>query len=188
MSLREIRLIRSLLGVLFYLVLLFVLIFALVVPAVKAYKSVNARYAETKARYLAAKDEHDTILERYKKLQSKNRRIIEAFENRWDEKRFLAKARNYFLGVDLKALDVNTSDPHFKVYELNARAKMDSPQSFYRFLDALPSVPYVIQADFPIAFRAHGGDEIEGVFRIRVYEEKRSSAESNGSKPSVSKR
>ncbi|WP_353661850.1 hypothetical protein [Hydrogenimonas sp. SS33] len=187
MSFKEIRLIRMLMWVLFYLVVLFILIFAVVVPAVKAYKQTNAEHAEIKARYMAAKNEHDTILDRLKVLQSKNRKVVEAFENRWDEKAFLAAAKRYFLKVDLKPVDINSSDPHFKVYELNAMAKMDSPQNFYRFLDALPSIPFVIQADFPIAFRAHGGEEIEGVFRIRVYEEKRGS-ESNASKPSVSKR
>ncbi|WP_300368368.1 hypothetical protein [Hydrogenimonas sp.] len=188
MSFKEIRLIRLLMWILFYLLILFVLIFALVIPAVKSYKAVNKQYAEEKAHYLAAKDEHDTIFDRLKSLQSKNRKIVEAFENRWNEKEFIAKAKNYFLKVDMKPVDVNETDSYFKVYEINAMAKMDSPQNFYKFLDALPSIPFVIQADFPIAFRAHGGDEIEGIFRIRVYEEKLSSAESNRSKPSVTKR
>jgi len=159
----------------------------MVVPLVKSYKGSNLEHAKIKTEYNHAKNEHDTILDRLKTLKAKNRKVIEAFENRWDEKRFLAAAKRYFLKVDLKPVDVNGSDPHFKVYELNAMAKMDSPQNFYRFLDALPSIPFVIQADFPIAFRARGGEEIEGVFRIRVYEEKRGS-ESNASKPSVSKR
>ena len=189
MSFKEIRLIRLLIWVLVYLVTLFVLIFALVVPVVKRYKNVNHRYATQKAAYLQAKNEHDTIFDRFRALKSKNRKIIQAFENRWDEKTFLAKAKSYFESVGLKPVDVNESDPHYKVYEINARARMDSPQNFYRFLEALPSIPYVIQADFPIAFRAlKQGDQIEGIFRIRVYEEKVFKKESNLSKPSVSKR
>ncbi len=188
MSLKEIRLIRILMWILFYLLILFALIFAVVIPAVKAYKNVNGRFAESKARYLAAKQEHDTIFGRLQELRDKNRKAIHAFENPWDEKRFVRTARRYFQSVAMTPIDVNDSDRHFRVYEISARAKMESPQNFYRFLEALPGVPYVVQADFPIAFRSYGKDQIEGVFRIRVYEEKRGSAESNASRHPETKR
>jgi hypothetical protein len=188
MSLKEIRLIRLLGWILFYLLILFFLIFALVIPEVKSYKSVNKQYVEEKVTYLAAKDEHDTIFDRLKKLQSDKRKIIEAFENPWDEKAFLAKARRYFKKVELTPVETNTTDSHFKIYEFTVVTKMKSPENFYNFIDAFPSVPFVIRADFPIAFRAHGGDEIEGIFRIRVYQEKEGSRESNRSRPLVIKR
>jgi len=160
-----------LMWILLYLVVLFVLIFALVIPSVKEYKRVNGIYVQSKAEFMAAEQEHDEIFDRLKVLQSKHRKITEAFENRWDEKVFIRSAEKFFQKADLKQLDVNLSDPNFRVYELNAMTKMESPQNFYRFLDALSSLPYVIQADFPIAFRA-GKGEIEGVFRIRVFEER----------------
>ncbi|WP_456450140.1 hypothetical protein [Hydrogenimonas sp.] len=188
MSFKEIRLIRLLIWILFYLLLLFLLIFIVVIPAVKAYKSVNKEYAEQKARYLAAKTEHDTIFDRLKGLQAKNRKAVQAFGNRWDEKRFVATAKKYFLSVEMVPVDVNESDKHFRVYEINAKAKMESPQNFYKFLDALPTIPHVIQADFPIAFRSHGRDQIEGIFRIRVYEEKRDKKASKPSKQPEAKR
>jgi hypothetical protein len=182
MSLKEIRLIRLLIWILFYLVVLFVLIFAVVIPVVRKYKEVNREYAEQKARYLAAKNDHDTIFDRLKTLQSKERKAIVAFANRWDEKRFVETAKKYFNAVEMVPVDVNESDAHYKIYEINAKAKMESPQNFYKFLEALPGIPYVIQADFPIAFRSNGRDEIEGIFRIRVYEERKPSAESNASR------
>jgi cell division protein FtsI/penicillin-binding protein 2 len=188
MSLKEIRLIRLLMWVLFYLVLLFALIFAVVVPAVKAYKSANKEYAEQKARYLAAKNDHDTIFDRLKTLRSKNRKALQAFTNHWDEKRFVETAKKYFNAVEMVPVDVNESDVHYRIYEINAKAKMESPQNFYKFLEALPGIPYVIQADFPIAFRSNGRDEIEGIFRIRVYEERKPSKESNASRQPATKR
>ncbi|WP_457595960.1 hypothetical protein [Hydrogenimonas sp.] len=188
MNFKEVRLIRILAWILFYLVVLFVLIFALVVPVVKSYKEANRRYVETKTAYLAAKNEHDTIFDRLKALKAKNRKVLHAFENPWNEKRFLETARRYFTAVSLRPVEVNATERHYKIYEINARAKMESPQNFYKFLEALPSIPHVIQADFPIAFRSDGKSEIEGVFRIRVYQEADERAESNGSKPSVSKR
>lgn len=184
MSLKEVRLIRMLIWILLYLVVLFVLIFALVIPSVKEYKRINGAYIQGKAEYMAAQQEYDEIYERLKHLQSRHRKVTEAFENRWDEKLFMESARKFFKKADLKPVDINLSDPYFKIYELNAMTKMESPQNFYRFLDALPSLPYVIEADFPIAFRAAKG-EIEGVFRIKVYEEKRAE-DQNGSDDNIS--
>ena len=171
MTLKEVRLVRVLIWVLLYLVILFVLIFAVVIPAVKEYREVNRSFVQAKANFLAAEQEHDDILDRLKLLQQKHRKVIGAFENRWNQDMFVQSAGQFFQKVDLKQLDVNLSDPHFRIYELNAMTKMESPQNFYRFLDSLSTIPYVIQADFPIAFKSNG-KEIEGVFRIRVYEEK----------------
>ncbi|WP_457595121.1 hypothetical protein [Hydrogenimonas sp.] len=192
MSLKEVRLIRILIWILLYLVILFVLIFTVVIPSVKAYKRINGEFVQKKAEFMAAQQEHDEIYDRYKVLQSRHRKVIEAFENPWNEKVFVQKAQSYFQKIDLKPIDINSSEPYFKIYEINAMTKMESPQNFYRFLDALPAIPYVVEADFPIAFRARGG-EIEGVFRIRVYEEKGSgirpqSAESNVSSAPSKKR
>lgn len=188
MSLKEIRLIRLLGWILFYLLVLFLLIFLLVIPAVKSYKGVNRKFAEEKASYLAARNEHDTIFDRLKTLQSEKRKIIEAFENPWNEKAFLSKAKRYFKKVDLTPVESNATDKYFRTYEFSVMTKMKSPENFYNFIDAFPSIPFVIQADFPIAFRAHGGEEIEGIFHIRVYEEKTEREESNLSRPSVIKR
>jgi len=175
-SLKEVRLIRLLIWILLYLVIVFVLIFAVVIPSVKEYKRVNGMYVDSKTKFLAAQQEHDEIYDRLKVLQSKHRKVTEAFENRWREDLFTAEAKKYFLKVGLKQIDVNVSDPHFKIYEINAYTKMESPLNFYRFLDSLSNLPYVIQSDFPIAFKANGG-EIEGVFRIRVFEEKTEKAQ-----------
>lgn len=173
MSLKEVRLVRMLIWVLLYLILLFILIFAVVIPAVKKYREVNRLYAQSRAEFMAAQQEHDDILDRLKVLQSKHRKVIGAFEKRWDRDLFLQSAGKFFKKAELKEVDINITDPRFKIYELNAVTKMESPQSFYRFLDNLANLPFVIQADFPIAFKANGGD-IEGVFKIRVFEEKRS--------------
>ncbi|WP_456381495.1 hypothetical protein [Hydrogenimonas sp.] len=175
MSFKEIRLIRILMWILLYLVILFLLIFLLVIPAVKSYKSVNNAFVEEKVKFLAAEEEHETLSERLRTLRTENRKVIGAFEKRWDERFFVSRVKPFFSKVDLKPVDINETDRYFRVYEINVMTKMKTPQNFYRFLDGLPSIPYVIQADFPVAFRAHGSDEVEGVFHIRVYEEKRKS-------------
>ena len=188
MNFKEIRLIRVLLWILFYLITLFLFIFLLVIPAVKRYKEIHGALLSQKATYRTVKQEYDRVSKRLEKLRHDHKKVIEAFESRWDRTRFEALAKRYFSSVSLKPVDTNDSDPHFKIYEVDARVQMSSPQNFYRFIDALPTLPFAIQADFPIAFRSVGGDTIDGIFRIKVYEEKRASVDSNASKPPVSKR
>lgn len=188
MNFKEIRLIRVLLWILFYLITLFLFIFLLVIPAVKRYKEIHGELLSQKATYRTVKQEYDRVSEKLEKLRHDHKKVIEAFESRWDEKRFEALAKRYFSTVSVIPVDTNDSDPHFKIYEVDARVQMSSPQNFYRFIDALPTLPNVIQADFPIAFRSVGGDTIDGIFRIKVYEEKRASADNNASKLPASKR
>jgi len=188
MNFKEIRLIRLLLWVLFYLVALFLSIFAVVVPVVKSYKEVRKSYIGQKHHYEAMQREHDSIFRELKGLQAKYRKMVDAFENRWEEESFVREASRYFSRVVVTQLEINASDPTYKIYEIDARTNMASPQNFYRFVEHLPNLPNVIRIDFPIVFRAVGTDEIEGIFRIRVYEERKPSAESNASRQPETKR
>jgi len=188
MNLKEIRLIRLLTGILVYLTVLFILIFALAIPAVKAYKSAREDYLAQKHRYESAKARYDTVFERYKNLKVKHRKILEAFENRWDEARFVTAAKNYFDTFTMRLLENNTTEGRYRIYEISAKTSMDTPRKFYNFLDALPNMPYVVAADFPIAFQAVDNRTIEGVFRVRVYEERRENNASNSSDANASKR
>jgi hypothetical protein len=45
---------------------------------------------------------------------------------------------------------------------------MGSPKSFYDFLDAVNSAPWVIAVNFPIEFK-RDGDNINGSFSMKVY-------------------
>ncbi len=188
MNLKEVRLIRLLSGILLYLVLLFILIFALVIPAVKSYKSVRESFTAQKERFERAKERYDTVFDRYRALKAKHRKVLEAFENRWDEARFAQTAQSYFDTFSMRLLENNATDGRYRLYEINAKTSMDTPRKFYNFLDALPNMPYVVAADFPIAFQAVDNRTIEGVFRVRVYEERGENNASNSSDANASKR
>jgi hypothetical protein len=181
MNFKEIRLIRLLLWILFYLIALFLAIFLFIIPMVKSYKQTRKANVRERLAFTQLRDDHDMVYEKLKALQQKHRKAISAFETPWNEKAFVQKAERFFLAITLKPLDTNRSDPQYRIYEINARTRMDSPQNFYRFIEAIPNFSHVIEADFPIAFRSVGRDEIEGVFNIRVYEEKPPSADRNAS-------
>ncbi|RUM45862.1 MAG: hypothetical protein DSY46_01740 [Hydrogenimonas sp.] len=185
MSFKEIRLIRLLIWVLFYLVVVFLLIYFMVIPMVSSYKEVHKNYTDTVAYNFASRKEYEVLSTHLKDLKAKYPKVAD-FDHVWDEKQFLATAKKYFLHIEMKPLDANETDGHFRVYQVNAVTKMESPQNFYRFLDALEAVPFVVQTDFPITLQTYGEDQIEGIFRIRVFQELEE--ESNRSNPSVSNR
>ena len=172
MNFKEIRLIRLLVLVLLYILILFILVFGMVIPAIKQYKSESKTYHTVQNEYEMILNEHESIYNKLKSLQHKNRKIIETFEKKWDKKIFLEKAKTFFIRSELKLVDNNISEPHFTIYEFDATTQMVSPENFYRFMEALPLMPFVIQTDFPISFRSNG-DLISGVFRIKVYHEKK---------------
>ena len=171
MIFKEIRLIRLLIWVLLYLVVIFLLIFALVVPLVKSYRHTKTIYIQEKRSFRQLTENHDKVFENLKNLQAKNRKVIEAFENRWDRNAFEKMAGRYFDTFSLTAGEGNVSIPHFVIYKFRARTTMKTPQNFYRFIDELGAMPYVVLIDFPIAFESRRGDVVEGVFRIGVHEE-----------------
>ena len=171
MIFKEIRLIRLLMWILVYLVVVFVLIFAAVVPLVKSYRHTKTLYIRQKSEFGRLSEDHKSVLSRLKNLQEKNRKLIQAFDNRWDRKAFEKMAGRYFKTFSLTAAEGNLSIPHFVIYKFRAQTTMKTPQNFYRFIDELGTMPYVVLIDFPIAFESHGGDIIEGVFRIGVHEE-----------------
>ncbi|SFP30511.1 hypothetical protein [Hydrogenimonas thermophila] len=194
MNFKEIRLIRMLVLILIYLIILFILIFGIVIPSIKQYKSKSKVYHTVQNEYEMIKNEHESFYDKLKSLQHKNRKIIETFEKDWDKNVFLEKANRFFIRTELKLVDNNLSDTKFKIYELDATTQMSSPENFYRFMEALPLMPFAIQADFPISFYSNG-DFISGVFRIKVFQEKRrdqkvsiSSSENNSSKLTESNR
>ena len=191
MNFKEIRLIRILVLILFYMIFLFILIFGLVIPAIKSYKTESKNFYVTQNMFEEIKSEHESIYDKLKSLQYKNRKIVEIFEREWDEKVFLDKTNEFFLKTKLKLIDQNGSGKYFKVYELDATTQMRSPENFYRFMESLPLMPFAIEADFPLTFSSNG-DLISGVFRIKVFNEKKdqksSSKENNSSNSTELKR
>ena len=193
MNFKEIRLIRILVFILLYMILLFILIFGLVIPAIKKYKSESKTYYAVQNEYEMIRNEHESIYGKLKALQHKNMKIVDKFEQSWDEKVFLKQANTFFLKTELKLIDQNLNNSNFKIYEFDATTQMSSPENFYRFMEALPPMPFALQADFPISFHSNG-DLINGVFRIKVFHEKKksqkisdSSSENNLSKHARSK-
>jgi hypothetical protein len=153
--------------------LLFVLIFAFVIliPQGKEYRQERLELKKVTIKMHKYQNFHDDIYAKLKDLQSKNRHIITAFENSFDEQRFEKEHKNYFSSLTLSKLKKLNDEKGFTVYEVNTTSNIASPKNFYDFLDALNKSDWIIGVNFPITFK-RDGETIASSFTMKVYSNK----------------
>jgi TATA-binding protein-associated factor Taf7 len=105
------------------------------------------------------------------KLTSDNRHIIEAFSNKFDKKRFIKQFKSYFTSLELAEKKELDAKEGFKVYDVSTTSSIDSPTSFYKFLEAVNKSDWIIKINFPITF-IRGEKFIKSSFTMRVYYQK----------------
>lgn len=156
----------SLAALLLFLVLLFS--FLWLIPQGKEYRQMRIEKKQHAMVLSQYRHWHDQTFDALKDLQSKHKNIIGAFESRFDAERFMKMNRGYFESLSMsEAVDMNLSS-EFALYELNVTSRIDSPQSFYAFLEALNKSSWIIGVDFPIHFEREG-DMVRSNFTMRVY-------------------
>jgi len=150
--------------------LVFVLLFAFLVliPEGKNYREkrviVKKERSELRKYQLYNSETEESLQE----LQSKNRHIITAFDTDFNPSRFKKQYSKYFSDLSLTE-GINLSDEKsFAVYEVNTTSKIDSPKSFYDFLDALNKSDWIISVNFPINFTRENS-LIKASFNMKVY-------------------
>jgi len=156
--------------------LLFVLLFAffVLIPKGKEYRAERMELQRSNLKLQKYQNYHDKVYTTLKNLQSKNRHIISAFENKFEAKRFIQEHKNYFSSLDVaKVVRVGEKDK-FDVYEVNTTSSMASPKNFYDFLDALNKSDWIIGVNFPITFKRKG-ESISSSFTMKVYANKEQS-------------
>ena len=140
------------------ILLVFVLIFAfwVLIPAGKEYRQMRAttnKYSMELSQYQQINDE---TLQSLKELQDKHRNVITAFDNDFDQERFIAQNRKFFQNLQISKLQKLEEKQPFELYEVNATSKIDSPVVFYSFLDSLNKGDWIIGVNFPIHFQREG--------------------------------
>ena len=156
--------------------LLFVLLFAffVLIPKGKEYRAKRIELQRSNLKLQKYQNYHDKVYTTLKNLQSKNRHIITAFENRFDTKRFIRENKSYFFSLELAKITKAGEKDGFDVYEVNTTSSIASPKNFYDFLDALNKSDWIIGVNFPIIFKRKG-DSILSSFTMKVYANKEQS-------------
>ncbi|MBU0721828.1 hypothetical protein KJ877_10830 [bacterium] len=160
--------------------LIFVLLFSffVLIPKGKEYREQRQELRKENLelnRYLEFNAQTE---ERLQKLQSENRHIITAFDNAFNTQRFEKQHRSYFNTLTLAEVQKSGEEGEFSVYEVNTTSQINSPKSFYDFLDAVNKSDWIIGINFPINFKREA-EMIRSSFTMKVYCK---SSESNASK------
>ena len=158
------------LGIASLLLLLFVLIFSfgVLVPAGKEYRIKRIDLKKTSKELYEYQSFHDETYESLKALQSKNRRVISAFDTIFNPQRFEKQNRKYFSHLSVSELSLSGLEDGFALYEVNTTSKISSPASFYDFLDSVNKSDWIIGVNFPIHFKREG-ELIKSSFTMKVY-------------------
>ena len=149
---------------------IFVLIFSFVIliPEGKEYRIKRVDLKKVSKELREYEYFYEDTLNTYKDLQSKNRRIITAFDGVFNPYRFEKQHKQYFSALSVSELNLSSTDKDFAIYEVNTTSQISSPTSFYDFLDAVNKSDWIIGINFPINFK-RDGELIKSSFTMKVY-------------------
>ncbi|MGM0533373.1 MAG: hypothetical protein ACQERK_02640 [Campylobacterota bacterium] len=180
MNPKELKLIRLLIGFILVLLVLFALFILMAIPSVNLYKQKNTQFKQIQATHSDMAQDHESRLQTLVELKKENKRVINAFDNKFDEESFMRYLDTQFERVSIQKEEPG-EDERFLRYRLKVTTSMQTPVKFYEFLQKLNSYKNIIQVEFPIEFAMEEG-ELTGMFdlkkyyyKIRPLEEKRES-------------
>lgn len=157
--------------------LIFVLIFsfAVLIPKGKEYRKQRTALNKDAIELRRYQDFSDSTLQKLKELQADNAHIITAFDNSFSIERFQKRYSSHFKSLELSKKQALANEDEFSVYEVNTTSSINSPQSFYEFLDAVNKADWVIGINFPINFK-RDSEMINSSFTMKVYNTQKISA------------
>lgn len=147
-----------------------VLIFSLhvLIPEGKEYRERKMELTKEYIELRRYQDFHDETLAILKELQSKNKNIIEAFDNKFDPERFHKLHIGHFNELSISEIKKVSQEEEFGIYEVNTTSHINSPTNFYDFLDSVNKSNWIIGVNFPIHFEREG-EMIRSSFTMKVY-------------------
>ncbi|MDX9814304.1 MAG: hypothetical protein WC144_03370 [Sulfurimonas sp.] len=150
--------------------LIFVLVFAffVLIPKGSTYRVQKIELYKATQEYSMLKDEQLKLEGELAKINSNNKRVIDAYENSFDADEFKELNSGYFDLLNIKKISDTKDEDGFSVYEISAVSNIDSPKNFYDFLDSINSTKWIILVNFPINFK-RDGKKINSSFTMKVY-------------------
>ncbi len=152
----------------FLLFFVFIFSFSLLIPKGQEYRSNKFEMRKDFKELKQYKDYRDEVLEEVTKLKSENRNIIKAFDRKFDAIRFQNIHSAHFISLIVSSTEKQKNEEKFSVYEVNTTSQINSPQSFYEFLDEVNRSDWIIAVNFPIKFK-RVNDIIRSSFTMKVY-------------------
>ena len=152
----------------FLLIFVFLFSFLVLIPEGKEYRKHRGELKQESRDLRKYQNFHDETLDHLKELQSDNKHIIIAFDNSFNREKFAKLYTNHFSSLEISQLLKINDNAQFNIYEVNTTSEINSPKSFYDFLEAVNKSDWIISVDFPINFK-RDGELITSSFKMRVH-------------------
>lgn len=166
----EIDLTKTLLFMFIGLVVTLVMASSLIIPDIQQLKVSKIHSVRNMKQLAATQEYYDKVSAENRRLQEKNRKVIEALQVSLKEER-LARFGQQKLGAFAVGGDALVPhDANFVRHELNVTSRIDSPIVFYEFIDALAAYENLAEVTFPITIYAKEDYSLNMTFGMNVYE------------------
>jgi len=155
--------------VIVFTMLVSVLLFTIfvLIPQGKDYRTLRLEKRKYSVELAQYQQWHDEMFDELKTLQQENHLIVQNFSHSFEPKRFTQKYGAMFNALTLSELH-RASDQNYTTYEVNASTKIETPKTFYEFIDSLSKSDWIIAINFPIQFKEQNG-LLSTSFTMRVY-------------------
>lgn len=149
---------------------LFVLVFSfsLLIPQGKDYRNMRAELKKENSAFRNYNNFRSEVSQRLMELKADNRHIIQALDTEFNPSRFEKINQDYFNSLSISPKLELDNENDFSVYEVKTTSKINSPKSFYDFLDAVNKSDWIISINFPINFKREA-EMISSSFTMKVY-------------------
>ena len=152
----------------FLMISIFIFSFLFLIPKGKEYRTLRLENKKESRTLDASREEYNRVQEKLEKLEKTHKTTIQAFKTTFNPQKFTQLYEKDFQDLFLSEIEMSDHNGSFKVYEVNATAKINSPETFYRFLDKVNHSNWIIGVNFPIHFEREG-DLIKSSFTMKVH-------------------
>jgi hypothetical protein len=146
-----------LLFLLFFIIFMILLIF-LVTPTIKKFKETKKEYYIEKIKSEKIKDRLDKLTIEYKDLYKKNYNIIVAFKMDFNKESFKIFSSKYMKVTNIADKNSSIYKKRFRKKSYIVSAVLNTPTSFYKFIDDILNTNNVLKVYYPVVFKAKNGD------------------------------
>jgi hypothetical protein len=169
-SLGEIDWVQNVVYFFIFVLIVAILFFVFVQPAILLFKQDNIAYRKSVFRYEQVTQALQQKTEQLQKFQHENRTMLDSFRRRFDHDTFASFSDRYFQTFNVTGVARKSNTVQgFLVDEVNVSTVLKSPSDLYDYIRLLNAkMGYIAQVSFPIEFQATE-QGIQGNFMIKIY-------------------
>jgi hypothetical protein len=154
---------------LFFTIFMLLLIF-LIAPTIKKFKNTKKEYYLTKIKAEKIQNKLDKLTIQYKELYKKNHKIILAFKMDFNKESFKIFSSKYMKIINIQDKNSSIYEKKFMKKSYIVSATLNSPASFYKFINDIHNTNNVLKVYYPVVFKAKNGD-IKLLYKIESFQE-----------------